>query len=147
VFLTRFANCPRAEFRVGSFTQTSLPANSVNAIVSIDCFWMVLDKVAALKEMARILSIPGRLVMTTWTQPHVDVSALMVDAGFQVSLFEETELWRERQLRVYADIRANAKALRAEIGDKAADVLLFEATTAPDSLQKNARILVCAEKG
>jgi SAM-dependent methyltransferase len=146
LFRDRFANCPPAEFRVASFNNTRLPSASASVVLSIDSFWMVLDKVAALREMARILRPSGQFIMATWTPAYVDLPQLMKTTGFEITGLNEPKLWRERQLLVYEGIQANAQQLRAEVGIEAAEILLAEAVSAPDSLSKNARKVIVAER-
>lgn len=44
-----------AVFCVGSFTNTGLPSASIHGIMSVDSFWMALDKSSALQEMSRVI--------------------------------------------------------------------------------------------
>jgi SAM-dependent methyltransferase len=137
----------RVAFRVGTFADTGLQTASCSAVTSVDAFWMVLDKAAAAQEVARVLRPGGRFVMTTWEPEHQDHVELLEDAGFEVLLAEEPPGWHEPQLAVYRGILAREGALREELGDEAADVLVAEAREAPAALERERRLRVAAAAG
>jgi len=134
-----------ASFSVGSFESTNLASVSVQAIMSVDAFWMVLDKTAALLELARVLRPGGRFAMTTWIPPYLDLEAMLHAAGFQVISREETANWRERQLAVYRGILKNRRELKSVLG-AAAQVLIAEAQQTPAKLSTAPRYLMVAER-
>lgn len=136
----------RAEFAVGSFTKTNLPDASVEAIMSVDAFWMVLDKIAALKEMARVVRSRGRFVLTTWVPPYLDMDAMLGAAGFRLLTCEEPQGWKERQMAVYSAILNNRSELPSAIGDRAAEILIAEAEEAPARLSSAPRRYVVGER-
>jgi ubiquinone/menaquinone biosynthesis C-methylase UbiE len=133
-----------ATFCVGSFSSTGLNSRSQSGAMSVDAFWMVLDKPAALREMARIL-IPGaRLVMTTWVGGEAEFERMLRAAGFRLLSCAETPGWRERQMAVYRGILRNRVSLEQQMGSAAA-VLLEEAREAPARLAVTRRCLLVAE--
>src|SRR6185295_5620956 len=134
------------EFFVGTFGETKLPAASVQAIMSVDSFWMVLDKPGALAELARVIVTGGRLAMTTWVLPYMETGAMMNAAGFQLLSSEEPAGWRERQVAVYRAILRNRKELALAIGERAAEVLISEAEQAPARLLSAPRCFLVAER-
>jgi cyclopropane fatty-acyl-phospholipid synthase-like methyltransferase len=134
-----------AIFRVGTFSDTGLPTTSQGAVMTVDAFWMVLDKPAALRETARILSPGGRVGMTTWVARGSELETMLTNAGFQVLLSAETLQWKERQMAVYRGILRNRATLELEIGRAATEVLVAEARGAPVKLAGSARQLVVAE--
>ena len=142
----RFGLDDAARFVVGSFSATGLAAASVDAIVSIDAFWMVLDKAAALQEMARVLSPGGRFAMTTWVPPYMDLQTMLEDAGLRMLSCQETPRWQERQLAVYAGILRHRAELPAAIGDAATALLVAEAQQAPARLHVAPRSMLVAER-
>jgi SAM-dependent methyltransferase len=142
----RFGLSDAARFVVGSFTATGLEVASVQAIVSIDAFWMVLDKTAAVQEMSRVLSPGGRFVMTTWVPPYLDLQSLLGDAGLRVVSRQESPRWKERQLAVYAGILRHRAELAAAIGEVAAALLVAEAQHAPAQLHLAPRCMIVAER-
>jgi ubiquinone/menaquinone biosynthesis C-methylase UbiE len=134
-----------ARFETGSFSDTRLAGASQRAVMSIDAFWMALDKPAALREMARILAPGGRLAMTTWTASDGDLRSMLERAGFHVLACIETPQWKERQMAVYRGILRNRAALEQEMGAPAAEVLVAEAREAPAKLAGAPRRLITAE--
>lgn len=133
-----------AKFCVGSFSATGLASRSQSAAMSVDAFWMVLDKPAALREMARILVPGARLVMTTWIANEAELEPMLRDAGFRLCSSAETTGWRERQMAVYRGVLRNRVSLEREMGCAAA-VLLAEAREAPAKLAATRRCLLVAE--
>jgi ubiquinone/menaquinone biosynthesis C-methylase UbiE len=135
-----------ASFSVGSFVDTGLPTASAQAIMSVDAFWMVLDKAAALNEMARVIQLGGRFVMTTWIPPYLDLESLLAAARFHLISREETSKWRERQIAVYRGILRNRRELESVLGGAAVQILMDEANQAPAKLLTAPRYLVIAER-
>ena len=123
--------CDLAEFRVGTFDQTGLAADSVDAVVSIDALLFAPDKGTAVEEMARVLKPCGRLGITTWDYhrqpagrpPQVsDHRPLLQQAGFWVSTYEETPDWLGRQTRIDLLLLQAIDELAAESGRSPAEV-------------------------
>jgi ubiquinone/menaquinone biosynthesis C-methylase UbiE len=135
-----------AQFRTGSFTDTQLADRSIDGVMSIDAYWMVLDKRAAVREMHRILKPGGRFVMTTWAPAYLDPATTLAKNGFEVVARRETPNWKARQLAVYEQIRNRRDALTAELGDAAMQILLSEAENAPAMIDSAPRVLVVAQK-
>jgi SAM-dependent methyltransferase len=105
---------------------------------------MVLDKLAAVQEMVRILKPASRLVLTTWEPDYLDHRTLLRSAGLDVLVREETPDWLSRQIAVYDGILAARGQLAAELGPDAAEVLVAEARETPPLLADTPRILVAA---
>jgi ubiquinone/menaquinone biosynthesis C-methylase UbiE len=135
-----------ARFAVGSFINTHLPSISVHAIMSIDAFWMVLDKAAALKEMARVIQPGKRFVMTTWMPPYIALEPMMTAEGFRLVSSRETERWKDRQMAVYKGVLRHRKELEACVDAGSLKVLLAEAQAAKEQLPTSPRFLIVAEK-
>ncbi len=135
----------QADFKVGSFTEIPLPVASVDAAMSVDAFWMVVDKKAALEEMARVLTPGSRFVLTTWSLPSLAESPMWDESGFEVLTCEETPRWQERQLQIYQLIRERRAELVEELGE-ASTILVSEAQTAPALLAEAPRVLIIAER-
>jgi SAM-dependent methyltransferase len=151
----------RARFQVGDFTATGLPPDALDGAMSIDALWIVPDKAAAVREVARILRLGARFVFTTWDvdvvppgwPPQVaDHRAILGEAGFRVEAYGETPDWRPRQQAAHEGLRKVRTQLIAEMGEAAAGPLLAEADLLPgftdgtDYLAQMRRILVVARK-
>jgi len=61
-----FGLSARASYQVGDFCSTRMPPGSLDGAMSVDVLWAVPDKVAALREVARILRPSGRFLFTSW---------------------------------------------------------------------------------
>jgi SAM-dependent methyltransferase len=119
----------RADFLVGDFAGTGLPARSFDGAVSIDALWMAADKPAVLREVARLLRPGAPFVFTTWDfgveppeGPQVaDHRPLLEEAGFAVETYDRLADW-EREFRATVERhRALRDALAAEMGADEAD--------------------------
>jgi SAM-dependent methyltransferase len=143
-----------SEFIVAEAANTGLSSAAVDAVMSIDAFWLFDAKEHVAAEIARILRPEGRLVFTTWEchftpqgwppqlAHHDD---LLQRAGFDIEIYEETPDWRARQLAVYAGILAAEPELAAEIGLEATAGLVAEAHEFPSVLAHSRRVLIVAQ--
>jgi SAM-dependent methyltransferase len=138
----RARGAPNARFDVVDWAAPADPKQAKErfaAAVSFDAL-QIMDARAALERVAQVLKPGGCFGFTTWEVPrHVvvppqaearvvrDWRALLVATGFVVESVVEPSGWRERQLAVYARIRAAAPTLRAELGDEVTALLLEEA--------------------
>jgi SAM-dependent methyltransferase len=114
-----------AEFRAGSFADTGLPAASVHAVMCVDALVFAEDKRAAAVEFARIVRPGGRVMLTSWDYhrqpggglPQVpDHRPVFAEAGFEILSYDETDQWRERQVRTRELMLAAVDELAAERG-------------------------------
>lgn len=133
-----------AEFMVASGTDTGLPAAAFNGAVSIDALWMIQDKPAAFKELARVLSPGSPVVFTTWEPLHLDYAAYLTSAGFSSVVKRLLPDSMKAQIAVFEAILQCQSALIAELGEDAAGVLIAEANETPEMLEIAPRIMVSA---
>jgi len=133
-------------FAQGSFDRTGLPDESMDGVMSVDCFWMVLDKMAALGEVKRVMMPGAKLAMTTWVPSYLDMKSLLAGASLRLCHQEIAPLWMERQLRVYEQILKNRQELERELGADAIRVLVSESENAPAHLAETPRMRIVAER-
>jgi SAM-dependent methyltransferase len=141
-----FAGVARSAFRVGSFTGTRLPPAAAAAVMSVDAFWMVRDKLKALEEMARIMAPGAVFAMTTWAEADVSWPEWFEDTGLRLVSYRETQRWKENQLAVYEAVRAQRAQLQDALDPQALAILLSEAEEAPRMLGSMRRFLVVARR-
>jgi SAM-dependent methyltransferase len=144
-----------ARFLVGSADATGLPESSLDAVMSVDSFWLFPDKPGAAAEVARILRPGGRFVFTTWDFDHAPPGwppqvphhgDLLREAGFLLTTYEETPDWLRRQVAVYEGILKTQPGLVAELGKSAASDMIAEALQMPAVLAQSRRVLVVARR-
>jgi SAM-dependent methyltransferase len=150
-----------ARFLVGDITATGLTESSFDGAMSIDVLWAVPDKLAALKEVARILKPGARLAFTNWDRdrtppgylpPLADHRPLLEQAGFEIETYQAQPDAETKRRAVYEAIVAAEQDLVQEMGEKAAARLMFEAkgtlglTDGVDYLAHSRRIYVVARK-
>jgi SAM-dependent methyltransferase len=144
----------RATFVLGDFIDTSLPSASVDAVMSIDALWLVPDKLAAVREVARILRPGKRFAFTTWdfgpgTGDGGQVSdhrPLLREAGLTVLTYEETPGWTAYFSALALAFENARDELAAELGERAADDEIAHNRRRASILPEWQRILVIAEK-
>lgn len=149
----------RARFQVGDITASGLPDASFDGAMSVDVLWAVPDKLAALKEAARILKPGARLAFTNWDRdrtppgylpPLADHRPLLEQAGFAVETYQVQPDAETKRRAVYEAIVAAEQDLVQEMGEEAASRLMFEAkgtlglTDGVDYLAHSRRIYVVA---
>jgi len=117
-----------AEYRVATFEETGLADASVDGAVSFDALLFSPDKAAAIRELARVLRVGARLVVTTFDyhrQPVgrpfqvADHRPLLEAAGFSVLAYEATRDWREHLERIDGLLFESVEELAAESGQDA----------------------------
>ena len=134
----------RAEFRQGTFEETGLPADYADGMVSIDALPFTADRPAALREARRVL-IPGaRLVLTLRQQPAGADSweTMAAEAGLQVEQCLVNDNHHEFWLRLFASWRAHEQELRTELGKRAADNLMLEASQPRSAVEERPAFLM-----
>jgi SAM-dependent methyltransferase len=136
-----------AEFRVASGTDTHLPAGAFDGAISIDALWMIQDKAAAFREIARVLSPGSLVVFTTWEPVHLDYAAYLTAAGFGSVVKRPLPDAMRAQVAVYDAILHCRPSLIAELGEDAAGVLFAEAIETPVMLETAPRMMVSAVRG
>jgi hypothetical protein len=131
-----------ASYAVGSFAETGLDTGSADGAMTVDALQYAPDKSAAFREFARIIHPGGRLAFIAFeldrerasplpvlgVDPMDDFAPAMTDAGFDVDVYEETAGWQDRLAAAYGACIAAREALIAEMGERAANSLLFEMT-------------------
>jgi SAM-dependent methyltransferase len=139
-----FGMSARARFYAASVTDTGLQAAGFDGAVSIDALWMVHDKGAAFRELARVLRPGAQLVFTTWEPSHLPYEMFLRRAGFREIGKQEIPGSREREIAVHEAILVRRDAIAAELGEEAAQVLIAEATHTPALLIDTPRVIISA---
>lgn len=152
----------RAQFEVSDLTALRFANHTFDAAMSVDVLWMVPDKQAALREIARVLRPQARFAFTNWDRdlsppgypPQVsDHRPLLRDAGFLIETYEELPGAEAKRRALYMRIIASREALTQEMGEEAVEALMTEARRAlgledgTDYLAHSRRIFVVARKG
>lgn len=146
----------RADFLAGDFAGSGLPAEHVDAVVSVDALPFAQDVDAALSEIHRVLRPEGRLVFTTrelsdehprWATVGPSWSFALERCGLRVRRVTVrpglSALWR----RVYDLWVENEAPLRAELSDHTVDGMMQEVrNVGPRLEEERAWLLVTAEK-
>jgi SAM-dependent methyltransferase len=140
----------RLRFKTADISNTGWSDQSFDGALSMDVLLFVLDKPAALQEVARILKLGGRFVGTTW-ELRADSGALSApafdqypsafrDAGFTIEVYEETRNWRSLLTNALGALVASEDAVRKEVGGPMAEWLLAWARTRPAELDHSRRV-------
>ena len=150
---SHFVPADRARFIVGDLAVSGLPDESADAVVCLDSIFFAADRIAALREVHRLLRPAGRYVFTapevrTPTQPfHVpDWTPLLEAAGLQLESKEAVPRQAEQLGRMYQLWLEHLDAIRAEVGDAAADRLEAEARGVGPMLKNRVPLLIVARR-
>lgn len=143
----------RARFVVGDLAASGLPDGCADAVVCLDAVFFAEDRVAALREVKRLLRRGGRYAYTaaetdTPTQPpHVSDWGVLLDAaGLELESKEERPRFAGQLGRMYALWLEHLDELRAEIGDRAAERLETEAQTVGPLLGTRRHLFIVASR-
>ncbi len=150
----------RARFIVGTFADTGLASGSADGVMSEDALQYAPDKVAAFREVARILRPGGRFVFTAFeldrqraaglpvlgADPEDDYVPLLEQAGFEVATYDEMPGWPEPMATTYCEVLAARPALTVEMGDVAINALVAELSLTLERQPYRRRVLAVATR-
>ncbi|HZD87438.1 MAG TPA: class I SAM-dependent methyltransferase [Gaiellaceae bacterium] len=143
----------RARYLVGDLAATGLPEDCADAVLCLDAVFFAEDRIAALREVRRLLRPAGRYVFTADevdppTEPrHVqDWGALLRAAGLELESKEEIPRFRERLGRMYELWLDHLDELEAEYGSEQAKRFEFEARTVGATLDVRSPVFVVARR-
>jgi len=157
-----FGVAGRARFEVGDLTALPFADYTFDAAMSVDVLWVVPDRPAALREVARIVKPGARFVFTNWDRdlappgvppPVSDHRPLLRAAGFEIETYEEIPEAEAKRRAIYERYIASEEALKREMSAEAVEALMFEArrvlglVDGIDYLVQSRRIFVVARKG
>jgi SAM-dependent methyltransferase len=148
-----FVPASRARFLIGDLAASGLENDVADAVVCFDAIFFAEDRIAALSEICRILRPGGRFVFTAdemieaqQTSDVTDWTQLISAAGLEVESKDEIPRAAEQHSTLYQLWLANLDALRADIGQPAADSLRDEAMTVGPTLSNRRACLVVGRK-
>ena len=145
----------RATFVLADAAATGLPGARLDGAMGTDALQLMPDPGAVIKEVARVVRPGAVFAFTTWLSSEPvkglanvpDYRPLLEEAGFTVERYSEPAGWERRERAVFARILESADALKAEVGERVAAMLLEEAARMPDIYPSIRRINVVARKG
>ncbi len=134
----------RARFVVGDLAATGLPDESADVVMCMDAVFFAPDRVAALREVFRVLRPGGRYLFTASERSQTEVARhavpdwepLLRAAGLDLEIRLEIPKFAEQLRRMYEVWLANLDRIRAELGEEAATSMETEATTVGPALQE-----------
>ena len=133
------------EFRVAAAAATGLPDESASGLFCIDAIQLMPDRVAVIREVARLLHPGARAVFTTWENPErlPDLAALFQAGGLEVIAVEERPDWAVRERAIFERAVADAPL---QPDDQSLQDLAEEAARALAGFQTRRRVIGTARK-
>jgi SAM-dependent methyltransferase len=141
----------RARFVVGELADSGLPTDEADAVLCLDAVFFAPDRVAALREVRRLLRPDGRYVFSatevdsppdrSWV---TDWQPLLAAADLEIESKDEVPHYAERLQRMYDLWLENLEALEAEVGFETAAKLEQEARAVAPTLQQRRQFLIVA---
>ena len=151
----------RARFEVGNLMAMRFADRTFDAAMSVDVLDLVPDKVATIREVARILKPDARFVFTSWDRdlsppgappPLDDHRPFLRETGFEIDTYEEVPNAEQKRRAIYEQYIAHEETLAKEMSQEALQILLFAARRAlglidgTDYLNHSRRIFVVAHR-
>ncbi|HKB93829.1 MAG TPA: class I SAM-dependent methyltransferase [Gaiellaceae bacterium] len=141
----------RARFEVGDLEDSGLPGGEADAVLCLDAVLFASDRVAALREVRRLLRDDGRYVFTATEAASADDASsvtawrpLLAAAGLALESKEEVPRYTERLRRMYRLWLDNLEMIKGEIGADMAATLEQEAHIAVPRLRDRRQFLFVA---
>jgi len=141
----------RARFVVGELADSGLPSGQAAAAVCLDAVAFAPDRVAALREVRRLLRADGRYVFSatevasppdrSWV---TDWQPLLAAADLQIESKDEVPRYAQRLQRMYDLWLENLGPLEAEVGVETAAKLAQEARAVGPTLRQRRQFLIVA---
>lgn len=144
----------RARFVVGDLAATGLPDAEADAVVCLDAIFFAPDRVAALREVRRVLRPGGRLLFTaSEREPGLvarhavpDWFPLVRAAGLEPEVRLVVPNFARDLGRMYALWLANLDRIRDELGEETARARENEAREVAPTLEEGQGVLVVARR-
>jgi ubiquinone/menaquinone biosynthesis C-methylase UbiE len=149
----RFVPPGRARFAVGTLQATGLDDGELDAAICLDAIFFTRDRIAALREVRRVLRPGGRFVFTAdeWLgpelpQPVPEWTRLVEAAGLEVEAKEIVpafaSLWKPR----YALWLEHVDEIRALHGEHSAALMEQEASEVGPTLDERDLIVITCRR-
>jgi ubiquinone/menaquinone biosynthesis C-methylase UbiE len=142
-----------ARFQVGDLVATGLPDECADAVLCADAIFFATDRIAAVREAARLLRPGGRYAFTADEsddgRPHAvpDWRPIIEAGGLDVVARFEVPRWSEQLGRMYEIWLANLDEVRETLGEASAEEMREEAETVGPTLAGRTGVLYVAERG
>lgn len=144
------------QFWVADATSSGLEEGTCAIITCLDVLLYLPDKVAALKEIHRILQPAGLFMFTTWeqegfnqrlgAQQFEDYQPLLKETGFNVEHYDIVDGAHEQQSRVLDGLIERQDDLREDIGEEAASMFGRMAKSAKEELKGRRYVFGIAQR-
>jgi ubiquinone/menaquinone biosynthesis C-methylase UbiE len=145
----RFVTPGRVRFAVGTLQATGLDDGELDAVVCLDAIFFAADRVAALREVRRVLRPGGRLLFTADEQarpqrPHhvPDWTPLVEAAEFDIEAKEIVPGFSSRWQRLYALWLEHLDQIRTMYGDHIAAMMQQEASEVGPTLDERSHVII-----
>jgi SAM-dependent methyltransferase len=142
----------RARFQVGDLVATGLPDESADAALCADGIFFAADRIAAVREVARILRPGARYAFTAdeaddgRPRSVPDWRPIIEAGGLEVVARIEIPDWRERLIRTYELWLENLDEVREKLGAESASELRDEAEGVGPTLPDRTGVLYVARR-
>lgn len=143
----------QARFLLGDLAATGLPDGCADAVLCLDAVFFAADRIAALREAARLLRPGGRYVFTgdevdPPTEPrHVQDWRVLLDAaGLRLESKEEIPGFREQLRRLYEIRLEHLDQLQTAYGSERAKQIELEARSVGPTLDARRPIFAVARR-
>ncbi|WP_426515623.1 class I SAM-dependent methyltransferase [Diaminobutyricibacter sp. McL0618] len=142
----------RARFQVGDLVATGLPDECADAVLCADAIFFASDRIAAVREAARILRPGGRYAFTAdeakdgHPRSVPDWHPIIEAGGLDVVSRIEIPQWREQLTRLYEIWLENIDEVRETLGEDAANELRDEAESVGPTLVNRTGVLYVAQR-
>ncbi len=143
----------RARFQVGDLVATGLPDECADAVLCADAIFFASDRIAAVREAARILRPGGRYAFTADESDDgrprsvPDWHPIIEAGGLEVVSRIEIPKWSEQLARLYEVWLENLDAVQETLGEDSANELKDEAESVGPTLADRTGVLYVARRG
>lgn len=136
----------RAHFVACDAAALGLASSSQDAAMSVELLQLVPDRLAVMREIARVLRPAAPFAFITWERRGTDEEPLLREAGFTLETHRESSTSQDLERAWYVRLLQVRDQVESEIGTEAVEALLEDADEVLAELAHTRHVFIVARR-